>query len=1094
MLPAAAMAMDVVVLSSNREALGNLTERITAAAKSNPLARHTVLVDSHAIGRNVVAGIAEQAGMAVGIEPQTLGQYLGQLVHCVETIAGPPTPPRAIRPLPHQAVGLAILQLLPTLQKSGCPALKQHADSVANSHDTSSRLALVSELARSFHAATEATTDHARWEPWVVELHKALTIHATASPPTTADDRLVKYLDRWPRVFAALQKVGSDPSLRPELLNRGAMPSLVFAFDPTLYPASPQAHAIQLLATLTSVSVFLVDPTIRESSEAPSKAWSRRSRRPIEGVMASLEFEKHKPPAPGPAPHGGNALTAIQKSVAGEHLPAGPFPKEDRSVSIHNVPGDLRAAEIVRDTLHRAFVDMPDDLLPEHILVVSDDPRRDAPFIETAFELREASKESLPVTITGIRTRDRDIGVDAFLTALRLAPTSFANDSVFQLLCMPPVMHGLRLDADEVAELSRACKHAGLLAYVDEKHREAVIGPFNQTAHGTWKAALNSLAMSMAMPDGGHEQVSAADVVAAGGMQATQMDQLAALSRIIGLLEHLRRLAAGGPLAGMLNTAREITGAVFRRPGRWKKSRDAIRDAIGAVEADAASAGFAGDIDYFWLAGELARRLDRANTSTRAMHGGVSLLEPSQARGRTPRVTVFLLSERFPTDDRPLWPEPFLPEYRGGQLRQYADLRDVYSVFMNTRDRAIFVVPSMCDRTYERLSVSSVLHDVRAIAESLQQHGVSFTEADESVAPHSVKSMQSTLPTRHRGAIRGAQALHAARTSGATQRPFAVMDLAHDVPEEVSLDRFIRFFEKPVETFLEHRSIYVSDTEDDYRLREMIWPNFLQRWQVRDAVYRLADEPRVLANLRATATLRADRVGADYLHDQVSAPTAVKAALARATETPIDVLVHYAIGKKKFRLRIHGSALIMDGEAHRHALGSLKARGWLALTTLEAVAIAANRASKARLHYIGQDNKTKADCHTSVASDDPKNPFRGTPSGVSPRQPIPLVNLVRIWHLGHQTPLPLFSEEVQEALPPTAGAPGDLNAAITEFLHTDSGFGAGPGLEANVRAVFRGINPIRDTLYPPHAGVSLSDFERLAQFLSGNIPDAFPML
>lgn len=1092
-LPAAAMAMDVVIAPTNQAAIRLLAERFLAEAKINPFARHTVLVDSQPIGRNVVAGIAEQTGMAIGIEPQTLGQYFRQLVHSVETMAGPPTPPPAVAALSHQAVGLAILQLLPTLRKSGCLALKQHADSVANSHDTSSQLALASELARSLHAATEATIDDARWEPWVAELHKALMTHATASPPTTADGRLLEYLNRWQRVFAALNKVGSDASLRRDVLVRGAVPKLIFAFDPTLYPASPQAQALQLLATLTAVTVVLVDPQIRESTDAPSKAWSRRSRRPIEGVMNSLGVEAKKAPEPGAATPGGNALVAIQHSVAGEPVPTGPFPKDDRSVSIHHVPGDLRAAEIVRDALHRAFIDMP-DLLPEHVLVVSDDPRRDAPFIETAFELREASKESLPVTTTGIRTRDWDVGVDAFLTALRLAPTSFAYESVFQLLSMPPVTHGLRLDGDEVAELSRACKNAGLLAYIDKKHREDVIGLFNQTDHGTWRAALNSLAMSMAMPDGGHEQVSAADIVAAGGMQATQMDQLAALSRIIELLEHLRSLATGGPLAGMLHTAREITGALFRWPGRWKKSRDVIRDAIAAVESDAASAGFAGDIDYFWLAGELSRRLDRANTSTRAMHGGVSLLEPSQARGRTPRVTVFLLSERFPTDDRPLWPEPFLPKYRGGQLRQYADLRDVFSVFMNTRDRAIFVVPSMCDRTYERLSVSSVVHDVRAIAESLQQHGVSFTEADESVAPHSVKSMQSTLPTRHRGAIRGAQALHTARTSGTTCRPFAVMDLAHDVPEEVSLDRFIRFFEKPVETFLEHRRIYVRDTEDDYRVREMIWPDFLQRWQVRDAVYRLADEQRVLAILRAIATLRADRVGADYLSDQASVPTAVKAVLSKATDTPVDVQVPYTIGKNNFSLRIHGSALIMNGEAHHYARGSLKAKGWLGLAALEAVALLSGTATKASVHSIERNSAKQVDYHQSLASDDPANPFRGNPPGVSPRQPIPLVNLVRIWHLGHQTPLPLFGEEVQEAVPPTAGASADLNAAITEFLHTDIGFGAGPGLEANVRAVFRGINPIRDGLYPPHTGVSLSDFERLVQFLSGNIPDAFPML
>jgi hypothetical protein len=103
------MAMDVVIVPSNREAIGTLAERIAAEAKASPFARHAVLVDSHAIGRNVVAGLAQLTGMAVGIEPLTLYPYLRQVVHGVETITGPPAPPPTLPSLLHQAVALAIL-------------------------------------------------------------------------------------------------------------------------------------------------------------------------------------------------------------------------------------------------------------------------------------------------------------------------------------------------------------------------------------------------------------------------------------------------------------------------------------------------------------------------------------------------------------------------------------------------------------------------------------------------------------------------------------------------------------------------------------------------------------------------------------------------------------------------------------------------------------------------------------------------------------------------------------------------------------------------------------------------------------------------
>jgi exonuclease V gamma subunit len=1092
--------VELVVARSNREAMRILAGRIATRAKLMPFERHIVLVDSHAIGRNVVASVAEEAGMAVGIEPVLLQPFLRRIAHGLKTIDGAPTPVPSNEVLSHHMVALAILEVIPTLQKTISNATKGYAAAITSAKDTSTQLALASELARSLDAAIQASVDYSTLEPWVDDLYTALFAHAAALP-TGVGRRLGNYLDQWPQIKTDLQKIAAAADLREKLSRRGLLPHHVFAFDLTVYPDTPQALALTLLAQSVPVELVLVDHVVRPSHDAASKAWSVRSRRPIDGIRAAVKAAVPEASEPEGVPKTGlPSLRVMQQSIAGEAIPLRSASKGDRSVSIHHVVSEARAAEIVRDVIHHAFLDST-DLLPEQIAVVSDDPRRDAPSIENAFTLAEATRESLPVTVTGINTRDRDECVDAFLTALRLAPTSFARDAVFQLLSIEPVARGFRLEPDEVEELAKSCKQAGLRSYVDAKHREDAIGVPNQTDHCTWTAALASLAMTMALPDGGHEEVSVAGIVPSGGLQSTDMNQLAALRGVIDLLQQLRRLAAGARLSMMVQTAQDITERLLNRPGRWKASRDNVLKALSDLQADALSAGFDGEVDYFWFLGEISRRLNRVNSGTRVLHGGISLLSPSQARGRTPRIAVFLLSERFPTEDRPLWPNPFHATHWGGPQRQHADLRDVFSVFMNTSDRVVFVVPSMCDRTHERLSMSSVVHDVRTIAESLSGP-VTVTEHDDSVIAHSLHSFSHSsrvygrpLPTRHRGAIRGCIALATAKAKGAMPRPFGIMDLTLPVPTEVTVEQFARFFEKPIEAFMEHHRIFVKDIEDEWRLREAIGPSYLERWKVYDTIYRLAAERRragarfanaesdkATSLLRAIGLLRGDRAGRDYLDEQRRAALDIEQALARAAATFVDITVAYTIGGHRHQLRVFGDVPVDANRVVRHALGSMNAKRLLAAAAVQSVCQHAGVAIEWQSHFI------KSSDAQTITSADTTNFVRGNPPAGPGQPPLLLPTLARLWHLGHQMPLPLFAEPIKESLAIAPGNPPDIHTAMKAFHQPDQGWGAGQALEATVRSVFRGQEPLTES----QCGAAASDFSSLAEFISGLIPDPFP--
>jgi exonuclease V gamma subunit len=1107
--------IEVLIAPTNRAAMAIVASRSVERAASEPFSRQVVLVDNRAIGENVVNHVAESAGLTVGLEPVLLSQFVRQVAQAAEAqtktgsrahgvTQNPGSSPSA---LSHQVVALAILQVIPGLAANGSAAISPIANDIVSEPEISTKLALASELARSFDTAIQASLDDARLEPWVAELKAALAGHA-ASLPEEAGGRLHDFVVGWAELLTRLEEIAADTALGQKLREQDTLPGHLFAFDLTVQPGSPQARALELLATITAVTLVLVDPAAGPSAHPAvaacpaAAAWAARSRRPIVATREALgeagRGSVFPGPSPGAAAGGNHALAVIQQAVASGTLPAPPAKgsSSDRSLSIHHVASDARAAEVVRDAIHHAFVDL-EDLLPEQVVVVSDDPRRDAPFIESAFDAC-ADDEQLPRTLTGDSSRDRDSGIDAFLKALRLAPTSFAREAVFRLIAMPSVAEALRLEADKLDTLDRGCQQAGLRAYIDAEHREAAIGVSGQTDHCTWTAALRSLAAAMAVPDGGGAVVTQAGIVPAGGVSATDMNMLAAMTRVHTLLRELRGLATGGPIDEMIARCRRVADTLFAQPGRWMKSRAAVCGAIDAVARDALAAGYAGEVGFFWFAGELTRRLDRPSSKTCSLYGGVSLLKPAQARGRSPRVTVFLLSERFPTEDRPLWPSPFArggPGHPGRPMQQHADLRDVFTVFMNTSERVIFIVPSMCGRTRERLSMSSVVHDVRAIAESLARLGVTFVERDESVVAHSLSAVGSPIATRHRGAIRGARALADARQNGGVSQMFGTPDPGAEVPREISLEQFVRFFEKPFDVFLQHREVTVRDVEDEWRVREAIHPTYLERWTVWDTVYQAAaaargrgetfgpaHETTVRSLLRASGLLRADQPGDDYLAAEWPPSCDVERAVAAITtpgETPIDVTVDYTLHGHCHHLRIHGTAPLDGRVVIDHRLGSVKPRHLLAMAALEAVCRHQGVADSWKVLHIarGQLNFTTSASDANFVA-----------------HGLPLEVLARLWHLGLQMPLPIFADAIEASLPTAPNQPHDLHAAAGEYYKTDFGLGGGQGLDLKPRIVFRGQEPVFESRFPAQPGIPACDFERLAAFFAGGLPDAFPML
>jgi exonuclease V gamma subunit len=1077
----------VIIARSNQAAVRALAEKIAARAADNPFCRRVVLVDHRAIGMNLIAELAAASGLVVAVSPTPVEEFIASVTAAVER-AGDPALPTAPLPLSHHAVALAVCAALS--RATGRAALQQIEDAL--SHALPDRkIALATEAARSLDAAMKSRVNLADCEPWVADLVAVLEAHANA----VADGRLAASLSRWKRARQAADQLATDASLRDRLIATGELPDHVFGFDLSVPPAGIAA-VLATFGRAIPITIVSVNPVEQTPACPVAKGWGERSLHPVEPLAEALGATATVLPPEGAASPT-SSLNAVQDLLRGRPVAAWTPASTDHSLGIHLVPSRYRAAEICRDLVHRAIEEIP-GLLLEDIVVLTDDPRTDAPFIDAAF--KAVVDERIDPTITALNTRDRDIAVDAFLTALQLGRSSFTAGHVFGLVAMPPVAEVLGLAADEVDKLAEACRHVGLRAYVDQAHRAAAIGSFSASDAGTWSAALDSLAASLAIPDGGHTVIAMDGTAPGGGLHAQDAHLLAALDMIIVLLTGLNTLATGGTPPDMTAAAKELLDLLLPDRGGWAKTKRVIEAAIDAAEADAAAAGFTGQMDFLWFRDDLARRVNRLGSGVLARHGGVSVLTPAQARGRAVKVAVAILSDRFPTEDRPMWPLPMQPQRPGDSCQWDADQRDFFAAFVHATHRFAIVAPAICPRTRQPLPVSSIVHDLRSAAHTALSGNIAHIEHEESVAAHSLSARSGSLPTRHAAAIKAAQALHDMRSGTRRDQIFPVLDRQVEIPTQVTVEEFIRFFEDPVKAFLKHRRVFVEDIEEAQPIREMLEASHLDRWKMRDRIFGLLRDQAAgkitTAQLRQLAEDACNRflreglvhegpAGVSFIGDQVVVARALVNALKNGTGVvgmvPADVSVSYNAHGVTHTLSITGSVYFNGQNVVWPRIGSFRGKDAVALVVLDAIVKHKGTPHPCVVAALKGDNVDLKDLA--------KRPAWMGQNGVLPS----LKTLARLWHIGLQLPLPLFPAAAEKSFGPAK----NLNAspyvpdAAEEFTKKDFGFGGGEGSEANVSAAFRGLDPLRSS-QSGSTGPNESDFVAIARFLAGLDTDPFP--
>ncbi|MFZ4580063.1 MAG: exodeoxyribonuclease V subunit gamma [Myxococcota bacterium] len=176
------------------------------------------------------------------------------------------------------------------------------------------------------------------------------------------------------------------------------------------------------------------------------------------------------------------------------------LPPGDDSLRVHVCHGPVRQVEVLRDEL-LGLLDADPTLQPRDIVVMSPDIETFAPLVEAVFAAggRDEGAPLLRVSVAD-RTLRRDNAVaDALLRVLTLARSRATASEVLELLELEPVRRRFELQPDDVPQIQRWVRDAGVRWGIDADHRQRERQ--QDDPQNTWQFGLDRLLLGVAMPD-----------------------------------------------------------------------------------------------------------------------------------------------------------------------------------------------------------------------------------------------------------------------------------------------------------------------------------------------------------------------------------------------------------------------------------------------------------------------------------------------------------------------------------------------------------------------------------------------------------------
>ncbi len=1156
---------------SNRvEVLVEALARVVARPLTSPLMREVIVVQSRGMERWLSIQLAARLGVWAGASFPFPRSFLDSVLCQVLETAGDADPfdrerlrwwiARLLPELAHEPTFAPIARYL--TGDAGGHKLLELAARIANTFDDYA--VYRPEMVLRWEAGDTTLGEPSSEEAWQARLWQRL-VELLGAEHTAA--RAQRFLAQWSELAAlppglpervSVFGISSLPPIYLELLDvlSQRIEVHLFSLSPSREHVSEIRSQREILRELRRSAVIgsvAPDPESLLLAEGnPLLATFGRVERDFQRVLESVSNYVPVEDDPYVNPGQDSALHVLQSDVlllrhrgAGREAEPQVLAADDHSLSVHACHSPSREVEVLRDQLRARFEADP-SLSPEDVVVMAPDVELYAPLIEATFGGGQGDSLAIPYSIADRSHRAASSVAQAFLAVLAVLRGRFGASAVADLLHHRPVLDRFGMGVEEVPLLRRWIGEAGIRWGVDAADRAAHGQPPSEA--NTWRFGLHRLLLGYAMPGGDRELFGGTlpydDVE---GSSAEALGRLAELcERLFEFHSAFRGEYQVGEWVSLLERVLSTTLAVDASL-EWEVQ--AVREALRQLGRHALESGFERALPSEVIASLVERALEAHLSARQFLTGGVTFCALLPMRSIPFRVVAVLGMNdgQFPRLQRRLGFDLIAARPRPGDRSVRDEDRYLFlEALLSARDQLIV--------TYVGRSVhdNSVLPPAVVLGELLDVLTESFVAAtdtspqrtlDFGPAPPGVRAQvfaehplqpfspryftdrSATLEERDQSphlfsfdslAAEGAAQLVSEPSDPPrfVQEPLPELDL-EEAPVGISLEELAAFLENPARALLRGRlGLHLEERPAVLDDHDPITLDPLERWRLGTSLLELtlaearSGQPllrgesleAVWAAVRARGVLPVGVSGRCWFDDLVPDVRVLAEMTHRwaAGERlpPAEVVIDCGDARVQGQLRnLWPGAQIRAGFSRiqpRHEL-----RAWVEHLALQCVE-APDDLPRTTL-VVGRDPGGDGAQRVAFASL-PESRARSL-----------LAELVRLYRLGMQVPLPFFSAASRRYVTVrtqrldrdpgevAAAEQGALKNARELYLPADFNRQRGESEDPYVALVFGGWDPIGvdpDAPYEPFAvplpeALSVPSFPQLARLVFEPLLAAF---
>lgn len=900
---------------SNRlEALAEELAAVTRAPLASPFSREVIVVQSHGVARWLALQLAGHNGVCANVRfPFPVG-FAWELYRALGELG-------QSSPFEPHVLTWRLMQLLPELEArpAFAPVQAYIGGDPLRRYELARRIAEMFDQYLIYRPDWISGWEAGKAEHWQALLWKEVAAAACVPHRVNLHRRLIERFDR-------------------SVLPRAGIPERISVFGaPALPPAVLDVFAA--LAAHIEVHLFISNPCREywgDIATAGEIARSELARRPAgafldtgNALLAALGKQGrdfidllHNYPSQDNEnfidPGDTCLLAAIQSDILnlrerGTGAAVLEIATDDRSVQVHSCHSAMREVEVLHDQLLALF-EQHHRLQPSDIVVMTPDVESYAPYIEAVFATAEPR---IAFNISDRSAERESTLAAAFMALLDLPGSRYGANQVLAILDEPAVQRRFGLREDDLDTIHRWVREAQIRWGIDAAHRASMGLP--ATVEHTWRFGLDRLLLGYALPGSGEH-------LFAGILPYDEVE--GSLGQLLGRFHSFAEAAI--ELNALPGDARTITQWVhllratvtrFFDPDEARDEElEALRAAIGTLEADALAGGFGAAVPLEVVKRALRERLEVAGRAF--LSGGVTFCGMVPMRS-LPFEVVCLIGmndNAFPRMRRPHGFDLMAEDFRKGDRSRRDDDRYLFLESLLSARRCFYV-----SYTGQHIRDNSVLPPSVLVSELLDYVVQGFHPAaggdirGQLVTHHPLQAFSRRYFDGSGKWFSYSRALCRAASlagrGGAAPQPLIAVDLPEPEAEwrTLELEGLVRFLRNPTRYLLQRRlEIRLEEAEEEVETCEPFTPDPLQAYELKQRLlaFRLRAEPvpEALAVARASGLLPHAGVG-EVLFEQARGAVEgfaekVLAALPQTSREPVGV--DLAIGEVRIRGALAG--------------------------------------------------------------------------------------------------------------------------------------------------------------------------------------------